>query len=65
MLQSNSALFSISPVSFLSWADLEGVQGVATPLNSHSIKYSAVDVLSQADTLIYIAKGLVVVVVTL
>ena len=42
-----------------------GVQGVATPPNgqSHTIKYSAIDVLSHADALIYIAKGLVVVVI--
>ena len=44
-----------------------GVQGVATPPNgqNHSIKYSAIDVLSHADALIdlRIAKGLVVVVV--
>ena len=47
-------------------ADLGGVQGVATPPNgqSHSIKCSATDVLSHADALIYIAKSLVVVVVS-
>ena len=42
-----------------------GVSGVATPPNgqSHSTKYSTSDVLRHADTLIYIAKCLVVVVV--
>ena len=49
-----------------SWADLGGgVSGVATPPNgqSHSIKCSTTDVLSHANTLIYIAKCLVIVVV--
>ena len=45
-----------------------GVQGVATPPppngQSHSINYSAADVLSHADALIYLAKSLVVVVVS-
>ena len=43
-----------------------GVQGVATPPNGQShtvIKCSAIDVLSHADALIYIAMSLVVVVV--
>ena len=50
----------------LSWADLEGgLRGLQPPPNgqSHSIKYSATDVPSHADAMIYIAKGLVVVVV--
>ena len=49
-------------------ADLEGggVQGVATPPNgqSHSIKCSTTNVLRYAQALIYIAKSLVVVVVS-
>ena len=32
-------------------------------VQSHTIKYNAIDVLSHADALIYIAKSLVVVVV--
>ena len=44
-----------------------GVQGVATPPNgqSHTMKYSAINVFSRAGALIYIAKRLVVVVVRL
>ena len=42
-------------------------RGLQLPLppngQSHSIKYSTIDVLSHADALIYIAKNLVVVVV--
>ena len=48
-------------------ADLGGgVQGVATPPNgqSHSIKCSTTNVLRYAQALIYIAKSLVVVVVS-
>ena len=43
-----------------------GVQGVATPPNgqSHSIKCSTTNVLRYAQALIYIAKSLVVVVVS-
>ena len=43
-----------------------GVQGVATPPNgqSHSIKCSTTNVLIYAQALIYIAKSLVVVVVS-
>ena len=40
-----------------------GVSGVATPPNGQS--HSATDVLSHADALIYMAKSLVVVVVSL
>ena len=50
-----------------SGADLGGgVQGVATPPNSqsHSIKCSTTNVLRYAQALIYIAKSLVVVVVS-
>ena len=42
-----------------------GVQGVATPqMVSHSIKCSTTNVLRYAQALIYIAKSLVVVVVS-
>ena len=43
-----------------------GVQGVATPPNgqSHSVKCSTTNVLRYAQALIYIAKSLVVVVVS-
>ena len=55
-------------LSTLSGADLGGggVQGVATPPNgqSHSIKCSTANVLRYAQALVYIAKSLVVVVVS-
>ena len=67
MYMSGPSLLIESIDSTIPGADLGGgVQGVATPPNgqSHSIKYSTTNVLRYAQALIYIAKSLVVVVVS-